>query len=192
MDLTKEYWDNRYFLKDTAWDKGSITTPLKEYFDQLTTKEVSILIPGAGNGYEAEYLYHNGFKNLFVCDISEHPLKLFNSRCPDFPSSHLIREDFFQLKGTYDLIIEQTFFCALDPTLRQKYAKKCAELLRPGGKLVGLLFNTQFTNSPPFGGTKEEYLAYFKEFFEIRYFDECYNSIPQRAGRELFIYLIKK
>ena len=192
MHLSKEYWDNRYLLKQTAWDVGSITTPLKGYFDQLMDKNVSILIPGAGTGYEVEYLYNKGFKNVIVCDISEYPLKVIQFRVSNFPTDQLIRDNFFNLKGSYDLIIEQTFFCALDPSLRRNYAQHCASLLKTGGKLVGVLFNSQFTNSPPYGGNKEEYMAYFKDLFEIKYFEECYNSIAPRAGRELFICLTKK
>jgi methyl halide transferase len=92
----------------------------------------------------------------------------------------------------YDLIVEQTFFCAINPGERKKYAEKIHNLLNPGGKLVGLLFNHEFGNdSPPYGGTKEEYLEYFKPFFQIKHFSTAYNSIKPRAGRELFINLIK-
>ena len=192
MHLDKEYWDNRYITKETQWDAGSITTPIKTYFDQLTEKDTSILIPGAGNGHEAEYIHNKGFKNVYICDISEFPLQQFKTRAPYFPKEQLILANFFNLQGSYDLILEQTFFCALNPSLRQQYAVQCANLLKKGGKLVGVLFNCEFENSPPYGGSKEEYLAYFKDLFEIKYLDTCYNSIPKRAERELFINLIKK
>ncbi len=70
------------------------------------------MIPGAGNAYEAEYLFKQGFKNIFVLDISEKPLITFSERFPEFPESQLILGDFFTHKGLYDLIIEQTFFCS--------------------------------------------------------------------------------
>lgn len=38
----------------------------------------------------------------------------------------------------------------------------------------------------PFGGSKEEYLNYFKPLFNVNTFKNCYNSIPSRMGRELF------
>ncbi len=47
-----------------------ISTPLKEYFDQLTNKEIRILILGGGNSYEAEYHHKLGFKNVFVIDYT--------------------------------------------------------------------------------------------------------------------------
>ena len=54
---TKNYWTNRYSKAKTGWDIGYPSTPLKTYFDQLENKDLRILIPGAGNAYEAEYLF---------------------------------------------------------------------------------------------------------------------------------------
>jgi thiopurine S-methyltransferase len=191
--LDKEYWTKRYKEHETGWDFGTITSPLKEYIDQLKDKNISILIPGAGNAHEAEYLFNNGFKNVFVIDISEEPLKNFKNRVPEFPSQNLLFEDFFEHSGKYDLILEQTFFCALDPSLRKKYAEKMSDLLKPKGKLVGLLFNDKLNNDqPPFGGNKEEYIKYFENSFEFKTFDPCYNSIKPREGRELFINFVRK
>jgi len=195
MNLNKEFWDQRYVSNDTGWDASHITTPIKHYFDQLDDKDknLRILVPGCGNAHEAEYVFSSGFKNVFVADISAFPLENFKKRVPEFPAEQLLHVDFFLLKDSYDIIIEQTFFCALDPKLRPEYAAKTAELLKPGGRLVGVLFNDTLNNDkPPFGGTKEEYISYFRPYFEIKYFETCSNSIPPRAGRELFIYLIKK
>lgn len=193
MFLSKSYWNNRYKENNFGWDTGSITTPLKNYFDQFTDNNCKILVPGAGNSYEAEYLFNKGFKNIVVLDFAEEPLKNIKQRCPDFPSENLIQNDFFNHSGQYDLIIEQTFFCAIDPELRNKYAQHMAQLLKPKGKLAGVLFNTVFEKEgPPFGGTKDEYLNYFKPYFEFKVFEPCYNSIQPREGRELFINLIKK
>ena len=118
QQFSQNYWQQRYSLNQTGWDTGSITTPLKEYFDQLASKEIRILIPGCGNAYEAEYLYSKGFKAVYVADVAAAPLQNLKMRVPDFPQDHLLQQDFFQLGGQYDLIVEQTFFCALDPSLR--------------------------------------------------------------------------
>jgi len=192
-DLTEPYWNNRYLENKAGWDLGEISTPLQHYIDQLEEKQLQILIPGAGNAYEAEYLHKKGFTNVFVCDIADAPLKNFSDRCSGFNTRHLLKQDFFELEeNRYDLIIEQTFFCAIHPGLRQAYADKVARLLKPGGKLVGLLFNDQFeTPGPPFGGTAEEYLNYFNQAFTIKALEPAYNSIKPRAGRELFINLVK-
>jgi methyl halide transferase len=210
--LDATYWNERYLSNNFGWDTGSITTPLKTYFEQLSNKELRILIPGAGNAYEAEYLVNSGFKNVFVCDLAPEPLKNLKERCPAFKSENLLLADFFELGNKtliiqsdatkelnqashpqkFDLIIEQTFFCALNPSLRKKYFKKVSELLNSGGRLVGLLFNEPLNKDhPPFGGNKEEYLTYIDSSFKIKTFEPCYNSIKPRENRELFINLVR-
>lgn len=192
-ELNETYWNTRYLNRDSGWDVGFITTPIKNYIDQLTDKQLKILIPGAGNSYEAEYLYKNGFTNVYVCDFAEEPLKNLKNRVPEFPEDQLIKDDFFKLGlNDFDLIIEQTFFCAIRPSLSQNYFHKMLELLKPGGKLVGVLFNDVLNaDRPPFGGNQLQYYSYFKNLFHIKTFETCYHSILPRAGREIFINLQK-
>ena len=59
IKLGKEYWEEKYAKNSTGWNIGYISTPIKEYIDQLQNKSIKILIPGAGNSYEAEYLWEN-------------------------------------------------------------------------------------------------------------------------------------
>jgi methyl halide transferase len=186
MELNKTYWETRYQNNETGWDAGTITTPLKDYIDQLTNKDLKILIPGAGNGYEFDYLIQKGFTNVFVIDIAPSPLEAIKKRNPEY-SSHLLLGDFFELNETFDLILEQTFFCALDPKLRIHYVSKMHQLLDPNGKLAGLLFDFPLTNEgPPFGGSKEEYSELFSNKFQIKTLEKAHNSIKPREGKELF------
>lgn len=159
----------------------------------MTNNDLRILIPGGGNGYEAGYLAEKGFKNTVLLDWSQAPLDAFGVQNVDFPHDNLVCEDFFLHNGQYDLVFEQTFFCAIDPNLRAAYAKKMHQLLVPGGKLVGVLFNITFAKEgPPFGGSDAEYRAYFEPYFTFRHFEPCYNSIPPRAGSELWMELVRK
>ena len=84
------------------------------------------------------------------------------------------------------MIIEQTLFCAIDPARRGEYIAKMSELLSENGKYVGLLFNREFEVSPPFGGSREEYEAFFATNFTSYQMEDCYNSITARQGSELF------
>lgn len=186
--LDEHYWSDRYHKQLIGWDVGRSTPPIQQYLDQISDKSLKVLIPGAGNAYEASYAFKTGFQQLFVLDISELPLQNFKTANPKFPSSQILHEDFFSHNGNYDLILEQTFFCALDPILRSKYVKKMYELLNPGGKLVGVLFNKQFEKQgPPFGGDKLAYEKLFQTHFKINVLENCYNSIPPRSGEEVFI-----
>jgi methyl halide transferase len=192
-NLDKNFWEHKYAKEDIGWDLGVISTPLKVYFNQLTNKELKILIPGAGNSYEAAYLHSQGFITIDVIDIVLQPLKSLKKRVPSFPKNNLIQTDFFNHNKKYDLIVEQTFFCALHPSQRKKYVKKMASLLEEKGKLIGLLFDVEITNEgPPFGGSLNEYLQLFSKQFNIKVLDKCYNSIKPRIGRELFFIFEKK
>lgn len=154
---------------------------------------IKILIPGCGNAYEAEYLFENKFTNTFVADFSHHALCNFNKRVPGVSKNKLLNIDFFDILGKYDLIIEQTFFCAIDKSRRSDYFVKMNDLLKPNGKLVGLLFDDSLNeNHPPFGGSKTEYKEYFEPYFNSKVFETAYNSIESRLGRELFMILNKK
>lgn len=192
MELDKAFWEHRYMEGNTGWDIGSVSSPLKAYFDQLEDKELTFLIPGGGRSYEAEYLHRQGFRNVHVVDLAGEPFGALLDRCPDFPRAHLHQGNFFKHAGRYDRIIEQTFFCALSPALRPSYVEHMHELMAPGGKLVGVLFDDPlFTDHPPFGGNADEYRRLFAPVFPGFSAEPCYNSIKPRAGRELWIQAVK-
>jgi len=191
--LSANYWDERYRKQQTGWDIGHVSTPLKNYFDQLTDKNIRVLIPGGGNSYEAQYLYGKGFHNITIIDISKVVTEKIRNKftAADFPGITILAGDFFELTGEYDLIVEQTFFCALDPSLREQYADHVKNLLSDNGKLVGLLFNREFETNPPFGGNIDEYRQLFSKGLRIGLLEICYNSIPERQGSELFLIACK-
>jgi hypothetical protein len=97
------------------------------------------------------------------------------------------------MDGQFDLILEQTFLSTVPISKRKDYRDKMFQLLKPGGKLVGVLFNHKFEEEgPPFGSTSEEYEELFKEKFVIKTLETCYNSIDRRIESEVFINLQKE
>lgn len=192
-DLGQSFWNNQYIAQATGWDLGQVSPPLKAYIDQITDKNLNILIPGCGNSYEAEYLLEQGFTKVNLIDIAPELVERLNTKFEANSNITIILGDFFEHEGEYDLILEQTFFCALDPVLRKNYVEKMASLLKNGGKIVGLLFSKIFEMAgPPFGGTKNEYQELFENKFDFKFFDACHNSFDKRLGNELFIVLKKK
>jgi len=184
------FWQSKYLENSTGWDLGEVSPPLKAYFDQLTDKKLKILIPGAGNAYEAEYLHQQGFTNVYVVDWASQAIENLKGRIPGFPNDHLFTIDFFNIDLHFDLIIEQTFFCALPPDLRVKYVDKMHDLLSPNGKLVGLMFQIPLNDThPPFGGSKEEYVALFQDKFTIKTMETTHNSVKPRQNKELFVIM---
>lgn len=190
--LDADFWQSRYEDGTTGWDIGYPSNPLKRYIDSLQEKDIRVLIPGCGNAYEAGYMFENGFTNVYIIDIALTPIENFRKKFPAFPPHQILHGDFFALNDSFDLILEQTFFCALDPSLRPAYAEKMASLLHPGGRLAGVLFSTIFEKEgPPFGGTTDEYLQLFNKHFKINKLEPEKESIPPRAGTEVFIEFIR-
>ena len=187
LPLDQTYWDNQYQANATGWDLGQVSPPIKAYIDNIDNKEAKILIPGCGNTYEAEYLLQQGFTNITVIDIAPTLVESLKQKFANNNNITIILGDFFDHQGKYDFIIEQTFFCALPPTLRQKYVWKMHQLLTDYGKLFGLLFNREFEVSPPFGGSLNEYEQLFTKAFIFNSISLAGNSIPSRANTELFI-----
>ncbi len=190
--LNKNYWTERWSNEQTGWDMGHPSPPIAEYIDQLTNKDLRILIPGCGNAYEAEYLYSKDFTNFNVLDIAQEPLNQLHNRLPELRNDQLVCSDFFHHEDQYDLILEQTFFCAIDPILRSEYVKHAAKLLKSGGKLVGLLWGVEMNiDNPPFGGNQVEYEELFTPYFKIKTIEDAHNSIAPRLGKELFVIFQK-
>ncbi|MEZ5045830.1 MAG: methyltransferase [Chitinophagaceae bacterium] len=190
--LDKDYWNAQYSSNNTKWDLNEVSPAIRQYIDQIQDSNIKILIPGCGNAHEAHYLLQKGFKNIHLIDIA--PV-LVNNLKEKYKNNHyieIIEGDFFEHQESYDLILEQTFFCAIAPTMRQAYADKVYELLKPHGKLVGVLFDKEFEfDGPPFGGCKCKYVNYFEGRFDFKVFEKCSLSHPKRKDEELFIILQK-
>jgi len=190
--LDAKYWETRYLGNETGWDIGYANPAIVSFFEDEKT-DLEVLIPGCGNAYEGEQLFGMGFQNLHLLDFAESSKTNLLKRLPSFPQQQFIVGDFFNHEGTYDIIVEQTFFCALDPSLRKEYVKKMHSLLKPGGRIVGVMFKVpMFEDHPPFGGNEQEYRELFEELFEIRQMVDSTKSIPARRESELFIELVRK
>lgn len=190
-EFDQKYWDTRWKTGQTQWDVGMATPPITNYFKNVQDPNVAILIPGCGNAYEAQYLLDKGFQNITIVEIVADKVEELKGKFARKPIK-IVHADFFSLSGSFNYIIEQTFFCALDPSLRIRYAEKMHDLLAEDGKVIGVLFNKDFgKNEPPFGGTLEEYYELFGPYFSEVTLEPCKNSIAPRRGNELFIKLQK-
>lgn len=182
------FWENHHKMGHRPWELGYVSPPLKAYVDQIKNRNIEVLIPGAGQYYEAEYISDLGFKSVTVCDISESAIENIRKKLGNKPNIVYINDNFFNIKGSFDLILEQTFFCSLDPLFREQYVDKIYELLIENGKLAGLLFASEFPfDGPPFGGDKKLYKKLFSRKLHIKSIDMCYNSVKPRKDNELFI-----
>ena len=191
--LSAQYWNQRYIDQNTPWDIGQPSPAIVKYLQENVQQSTRILIPGAGKAHEAIWLHQNGYEQVWVCDWAKDAFVHLKDAAPDFPDQNLLCTDFFDLSLEVDLILEQTFFCALPPEKRSAYVQKTAALLSAEGKLTGLLFARPFPfEGPPFGGTKSEYVQLFQDNFEILQMDISQDSIGPRLGNELFLELSLK
>jgi SAM-dependent methyltransferase len=192
-ELDQFFWNTRWENNQTGWDIGQASPAITAYMAQYANKNAAILIPGCGNAHEVSYLLRTGFTNITLIDIAPKAVALLKEKYDKNPEVTIILGDFFEHQGKYDLMIEQTFFCAISPILRKKYVQQSAALLNTDGRIIGLMFNTIFDKQgPPFGGKIEAYKLFFDAYFKIEKMENCYNSIPPRANKEAFINLIKK
>ena len=185
-NLNADFWNNRYENNQIGWDLGGVSPALKFWMDQFPDKSASILIPGAGNAYEVDYLVALGFTNITVIDIAPKLVAALKQRFASVNEVTIILGDFFELEGKFDVVLEQTFFCAIDPELRSQYVDKMKDLLTDKGQLLGVLFNRSFIGGPPFGGSTEEYEVLFRDKFEAKFLP-CDVSHPARKGSEVLL-----
>lgn len=191
MHFDQNYWDQAWKDGKTPWDLSSYSPAFRYLFSEIEEKDLRILIPGCGNAYEVDYLLEAGFVDITLIDIS--PIV-----CTELDKNYkhtavkVLCGDFFELTGKYDIIFEQTFFCAFHPTERASLLEKVRDLLAVNGKYMGLLFDRQFEKAgPPFGGSKSDYEVLFSKYFSQVTMEKTTLSIKPRLGSELlFVALV--
>ncbi|KAL8833295.1 MAG: hypothetical protein Q9170_004354 [Blastenia crenularia] len=153
------------------------------------------LVPGCGKGYDVFLLASYGY-DAYGLEVSEKAVE----RCYEeqkasgdkYPVKNqsvgggkctFLRGDFFgsdwaKEEGTFELIYDYTFFCALSPAMRPAWALRMSQLLssRPQGHLVCLEYPTYkdpATGGPPFGLTPQTYVEHLNHPGEEIPYDEA-------------------
>ena len=196
-DINKpSFWEDRYNKGEIGWDLGADTPVFSAISETLVPGNVCVL--GCGNGYDAIYFSKKGF-NVTAVDFAETPIKNINKIADDLSLTiNTVQKDIFDLIPKYinsfDYIIEQTCFCAIDPLKRKRYSNLAYDLLKLGGKLIGLwmpLDKDVNEGGPPFGVREDEVKKLFSKRWKI--IEDCFpeKSIESRKGRERLIIFEK-
>ena len=196
-DINKSsFWENKYEKGEIGWDLGSETPVFSAISETLKPGNVCIL--GCGNGYDAISFSMKGF-NVTAVDFAETPIKNINKIANNlFLTINTIQEDIFDLtpkyNNSFDYILEQTCFCAIDPKNRAQYRNLAYDLLKVGGKLIGLwmpLDKDIKEGGPPFGVEEDEIKKLFSKQWKIK--EDCFpvQSIEARKGKEKLIVFEK-
>jgi SAM-dependent methyltransferase len=193
---SREDWQGHYDSDDLRWDLGEVSPPLKQIWAEQKIAAGRVMIPGCGQGHEAVYLADQGF-DVTAVDYAEGAILRLN-RLLDERGIHgrVLQEDFFELDsehdGTYDLIVEQAFFCAIHPSDRVRYVQTAARILKPGGLITGLFYQTDEEGGPPFNTTEQDIRNHFSQDFSIEYLGKTAQSVESRRDKEWLGLLRKK
>jgi SAM-dependent methyltransferase len=192
----EKFWSAVY--KDQPnpnWDLQGHSVVLRDILAQLKLPRSRILILGAGRGHDAAFLAQQGHLVTAV-DISPEAESQFREKYGNIRNVTYLVQDFFTLPSkmheAYDVVFEQTCFCAIDPLKRNELIKIWRRVLVEEGHLLGIFFMQEPKMGPPFGSTEFELFQRMKKGWDFLYWTRWRNSIPDRVARELVVYAQKK
>ncbi|KAH8701894.1 putative thiol methyltransferase [Talaromyces proteolyticus] len=165
--------------------KGFVGSPIIEGSDGQKSRKKA-LVPGCGTGYDVLLLASFGY-DAYGLDYSEAAVETANKEAAKNRDEYgtkdpavgqgnvvFVQGDFFKddwltklelEQNSFDLIYDYTFFCALQPYLRPKWALRHRQLLAPPptGNLICLEWPTTRDPSlggPPFGVSSWAYMSH--------------------------------
>lgn len=192
------FWDDMYLNNQTTWDMHSATPVFEDVLnDQQFVKTGNMLIAGCGIGYDAVLAAKKGH-NVYAVDFAREAIKSAIIMAEkEKVKMNLIHEDIFRLDSVYkdyfDYVYDYVTYCSIDPSRRKEYAEKIASLLKPGGKLIALLFPVEDRRGgPPYAVDVLEFYEIFSKHLQLTLSSKKINTIKPRRGREVLQIYIKK
>ncbi|BFI32611.1 methyl halide transferase [Marchantia polymorpha subsp. ruderalis] len=183
-------WDECWKEGMTPWDVGGVTPVIQHLVEQGELPQGRALVPGCGSGYDVLALASE-FRQVVGLDISETASSQAKKNAEQHPRGKWVQfivDDFFTYtpESPFNLIFDYTFFCALEPELRPKWASKMAELLSSDGELLTLMFPIDdFAGGPPFALSVEAYeKVLIPQGLMLVSCEENEFSVPARKGKE--------
>lgn len=195
-NYTQADWQDHYEKNDLGWDLGRASPPLARWIEENSIAPCRVIVPGCGRGHEVLHLAEKGFEVTavdFTAGAVDHVSRALAERgLRGTP----MQRNFFDLEsqydGAFDLMLEQTFFCAISPRERPAYVNTACRILKPGACLLGLFYQTNESGGPPFNTTRDDILHHFSPRFEIEHLEKTPHSVDRRKDREWLGYFRKK
>lgn len=182
-----EFWDALYRVEAGNWELGRPTPPLARRLAADPPVGQRALVVGCGRGHEARLLAELG-AHVTAVDLAPTAIASARAATPDALTIDFRVADLFtlpQLSDRYHLILEHTCFCAIEPRRRGEYVDAVADLLLPGGHLLGLFYAHGREGGPPYTVDADELRAAFSRRFTIDELAATDDSILLRLGEEL-------
>ena len=191
-----QFWEDLYLSGDADWDLGG-ETPIFESISK-DIRPGKICIVGCGKGHDAVMFAKKKFE-VTAIDFSPSAISYLKKLAVDSKVDiHAINTDIFNLSNNYynqfNYVIEQTCFCAINPTMRNNYEQLVSNLLVKGGLLIGLWFPLDKNISeggPPWATSVEEVKNLFSTRWKIEREEFSTLSIKPRKDREKLIVFRK-
>lgn len=181
------FWDHIYREDSGSWELGRPTPPLAGRLAADPPVGQRALVVGCGRGHEARLLAELGARVTAV-DLADAAITSARAATPSHLDIDFRVADLFALPGRpdrFDLVLEHCCFCAIEPRRRGEYVDAVADLLVPGGRLVGLFFAHGRPGGPPYTITADELRAAFAPRFAIDELAITGDSVLLRLGEEL-------
>jgi hypothetical protein len=167
-----------------AWDCGGVPSALTGFLSRQR-RGGRAFVPGCGSAYEIR-AFHGAGWDVLGLDFS--PAAIDCARRILGPlADRVCVGDFFTHSlepGSFDLIYERTFLCALPPDVWPAYARRMAALLKPGGQLCGFFFFGPEEEPPPYPISPPELDRLLGAAFEKTTDEPVVDSLPLYTGKE--------
>lgn len=192
------FWEERYQHGEAGWDIGRPAPPLASWLASAEAPPAGrrVAVLGSGRGHEAVLFVRAGHQ---VTGFDFAPSAVRDARANAAAAgldARFEQADIFDLlaryRGAFDLAVEHTCFCAIDPSRRGEYVQVVRDLLASQGQLVGLFFAHGQPGGPPFTTSRQEVERLFRPRFDIVRLETAHNSVPSRAKQELFALMRKR
>jgi SAM-dependent methyltransferase len=204
-DGNERSWEDHWAEGHIPWDAGRESPSLKKYVSGSKARgSARALVPGCGSGYDVFCLAHAGYSAIGV-DIAPSARSRFSelrSRAAQSEeNAQLVTGDFFsltpdELGGHFDLIWDYTFYCAINPALRDAWREQMARLLAPDGRLLMLLFpvieGAPEDRGPPYPLDPQKVVAQLSPTFRALRIEPATESHPGREGKEWLSVWVKR
>jgi len=197
--LDIQFWQSRYDSGQTPWDLGQASP----HFINLLQDRPAWLVPGkmavlgSGRGHDAALFAKAGFE-VVGFDYAPGAVQAAQAQYGQAQPGNAVKfqqMDIFELAnpqspwaGQFDYVLEHTCFCAILPKQRPAYLDSVKNILKPGGILIGVFWELNDPDGPPFTTTETQLHESFDSDFELLSM-QTYPAAMNREGFERLVIL---
>ncbi|KFK37216.1 hypothetical protein AALP_AA4G228900 [Arabis alpina] len=155
-------WEKSWEEGATPWDLGKPTPIIVHLNETGSLPNGRALVPGCGTGYDVVAMACPD-RHVVGLDVSKTAVERSSKKFSSLPNAKyfsFLCEDFFtwELAEKFDLIVDYTFFCAFEPSVRPLWAQRTEKLLKPDGELITLMFPIEErAGGPPYTVSVSDY-----------------------------------